>query len=64
MLNGYLNPRLGFPDTGYSSPRCAIYWHKTPNHWFYALYVVLLHIEATAQYICVVDDFGDLVRVP
>lgn len=59
---GYINPRLGFSDTGYSTASSYIYWFiGLADRRYYVLNVVCRLANIHEVRLAVMDDFGDLV---
>lgn len=61
---GYINTRLGFPETGYSESPAYIFWSKSNNWRYYIVNIVCRAANIAESRFSVIDDFGNLVVLP
>lgn len=59
--SGYINPRFGFTDTGYSSTSAYIYWFAGIDRRYYLVNTVVRDANIHEVREAVMNDFGDLV---
>lgn len=59
--SGYINPRFGFTDTGYSATSAHIYWFAAMDRRYYLVNTVVRDANIHEVREAVMNDFGDLV---